>query len=128
MSFEEFWELYNKKTGLKRCVAKWRLLSLVDKEGIKESLPNYIKNTPDPTYRKHPITYLNGESWKDSQVHEVKKEVTVKRLQSSPRFSVDPEGDAQIRRAYAQRKLEAPQNKIDSVLSLGARLKKNMGW
>ena len=114
MTFDEFWILYNKKTGRKRCQQKWSKLVSVDCEGIAEALPLYIKSTPDITYRKHPITWLNGECWKDEiSVTEVK----VVRAMGSIPISKDAEGTAQIRRAYAKRIAENEFRKANNQLS-----------
>lgn len=43
---------------------------------ILESVPPYIKETPDPKFRKNPLTWLNGEYWKDEKVKEEEKEET----------------------------------------------------
>ena len=63
--FDDFWNLYNKKTGRKKSEAKWKRLTNKDRAAIMEHLPNYIRNTPDVQYRKNPETYLNNESWND---------------------------------------------------------------
>ncbi len=68
-SFNQFWDLYNKKTGLTRCEAIWEELSDADKAFIKERLPTYIKATESEiTFRKDPYTWLNGKHWLDEHV------------------------------------------------------------
>lgn len=64
-SFDEFWNLYDKKTDRKKCEDKYKKLSLVQIEKIKSALPIYIKSKPDVQYRKNPLTWLNGECWND---------------------------------------------------------------
>lgn len=61
--FEKFWEMYGKKTDRKKCLAKFSKLKQSDIDLIFKTLPAYIASTPDPQYRKNPITYLNNESW-----------------------------------------------------------------
>lgn len=63
--FEKFWNLYDKKSDRKKCFEKWNRLNKYEKDKIFETLPNYIKSTPDKQYRKNPLTYLNGEVWND---------------------------------------------------------------
>lgn len=63
--FDSFWNIYDKKTGRKDCIAKWNRLSSKDRYEILKTLPEYIKSTPDKKFRKDPSTYLNGECWKD---------------------------------------------------------------
>ena len=40
-------------------------LKPIEIEKIFETLPNYIKSTPDPKFRKNPLTYLNNKTWED---------------------------------------------------------------
>jgi len=64
-SFDDFWNLYNKKTDLKKCRTKFDQLPEKDKVKIKNTLPNYIDLTPYLKFRKNPLTYLNGCCWND---------------------------------------------------------------
>lgn len=73
ISFEWFWQTYDKKNDRKVCEDKFNKLSFDVKEKIKLGLPNYIKSTPDIKFRKLPKTWLNGECWND-EVSEPKKE------------------------------------------------------
>lgn len=63
--FEEWWNAYNKKRGRKKAEAKWKKLSLNDKVACMKATPFYVASTPDPVYRKDPLTYLDGECWND---------------------------------------------------------------
>ena len=63
--FQDFWLLYDKKKDKKKCESKWGKLKKSDKDKIFDTLPFYISTTPDPKFRKHPYTYLNGECWND---------------------------------------------------------------
>jgi len=63
--FENFWNAYGKKRGLKKCLVKWEQLSREDHTAIMIHIPNYVHSTPNIQYRKDPLTYLNGEGWKD---------------------------------------------------------------
>lgn len=60
-----FWNLYQKKEGLKKVTDKWMKLPIKTMELIIERVPAYVKLTPDVQYRKQPLTYLNGEHWND---------------------------------------------------------------
>ena len=65
-SFEDFWILYNKRTGNKALIKpKFDKLPQKVKEEILNYLPAYIESTPDKAYRKNPQTFLNNKSWKD---------------------------------------------------------------
>jgi len=68
-SFEDFWDLYNKKTGNKSLMeVKFNKLSQSVKEEIMNYLPGYIESTPDKTYRKNPQTFLNNKAWEDELI------------------------------------------------------------
>lgn len=63
--FNYWWNLYDKKCGCKKCKAKWAKMSKQDRRKCIEATPIYVAATPDKQYRKHPLTYLNGECWND---------------------------------------------------------------
>lgn len=62
-TFDDFWNLYDKKVDKPKSESKWNSLTQSEKESIMEYLPAYIKSTPDKQYRKHPKTFLNNKSW-----------------------------------------------------------------
>lgn len=65
-TFDDFWDLYDKKIGKKSKIEKkWDLLSQSTKEEIMQYVPKYIQSQPDKQYRKNPETFLNNESWND---------------------------------------------------------------
>lgn len=68
ISFDDFWNLYNKKVGRAYCEKKWLKLKDSEKELILQRLPAYIASTQDIQYRKNPLTYLNGRHWEDEIV------------------------------------------------------------
>ena len=63
--FEDFWNLYDKKIGRKKCEAKWTRLAPKEREDCMRYLPAYIDSTPEIQYRKNPETFLNNNSWED---------------------------------------------------------------
>lgn len=66
LSFDEFWNLYDKKVGdKKKLEKKYDNISESDRELIKVHIPAYISSQPDKKYRKDPQTYLNNHSWND---------------------------------------------------------------
>ena len=73
-SFDEFWNLYNKKVDTAKCKDKYSKLSESDREKIKTTLPNYLATTTDIKFRKNPLTYLNGKCWLDEVKEPVKEE------------------------------------------------------
>jgi len=67
-SFDDFWNLYNKKIDTAKCKAKFEKLSERERVRIKETLPTYISGFKDKTYLKYPITYLTGKCWNDDLI------------------------------------------------------------
>ena len=68
-SFQDFWDLYDKKTGNKTLIQpKFDKLPQKVKEQIINYLPAYIESTPDKTYRKNPQTFLNNKAWEDELI------------------------------------------------------------
>lgn len=63
--FELFWNSYGKKVSKPKCEKAWSKLDQSTRELVLSKLGNYIKSTPDVTYRKNPLTYLNNRSWED---------------------------------------------------------------
>jgi uncharacterized protein YdaU (DUF1376 family) len=74
--FEFFWDLYGKKVSRGKCVKKWDKIKSSDKEKIFETLPAYVKSTPNKSYRLHPSTYLNNDGWKDAIIERKSKVMT----------------------------------------------------
>ena len=66
ISFDDFWNLYDKKVGDKEKIkTKWEKLKDSEREAIMNHLPLYKKSQPNKKYRKDPSTYLNNKSWND---------------------------------------------------------------
>lgn len=57
--------MYDKKTGASKCKPRFMKLTLKEINHIFETLPYYIKFTPDVKFRKDPFTYLNQRTWED---------------------------------------------------------------
>lgn len=73
-SFEKFWKLYNYKKNRKDCIKKWNKIKLELHDTIYEHVKEYVKSTPDKQFRKHPLTYLNGECWDDEVIFNDKQQ------------------------------------------------------
>ena len=69
VAFDVWWNLYDKKRGKEKCMAKWEKLSIEEKELCIEATPAYVSSTPDKAYRKDPLTYLNGKCWNDEIIN-----------------------------------------------------------
>lgn len=74
ISFDVFWNLYNKKINSKDCESKWNKLKNNDRQKIIDTLPNFLNSIVDKQYQPHPITYLNQKRWNDEQNNTTKKE------------------------------------------------------
>jgi hypothetical protein len=72
--FDAFWELYDKKEGKKKSLAKWMKLTEKEIEQILQHVPKYVKSTPDVQFRKDPLTYLNGNNWEDEIINRTPKQ------------------------------------------------------
>jgi hypothetical protein len=64
-TFNDFWDLYDKKTGRDCCEKKWNKLTQKEKERIMDFIPKYKLSTPDKQFRKNPETFFNNKSWND---------------------------------------------------------------
>lgn len=62
-SFDDFWNLYDKKQDRPKCEKKWEKIKQEAREKIMEHLELYVRSTPNVQYRKNPLTYLSNESW-----------------------------------------------------------------
>lgn len=71
-TFDDFWELYNKKVGKKdKIKKKWDALNQDTKEYIVNYIPEYLISQPNKKYRKNPETFLNNESWNDELISNI---------------------------------------------------------
>ncbi|MVM29299.1 hypothetical protein GO755_04585 [Spirosoma sp. HMF4905] len=77
-TFDVFWNAYDYKVGRKDCQKKWDRLAPEDKVAILTVLPAYVQATPEGGFpaRKHPLTFLNGESWKDEDIGKIRLRAT----------------------------------------------------
>ena len=67
--FSDFWGKYDYCKGKKSDVeSKWIALSDEERTLTMESLDTYLLSTPDKTYRKYPMSYLNTEAWNDEHI------------------------------------------------------------
>ena len=78
--FEQFWDLYDKRHDRKKCMAKFNRLNLTDQQAIIEHVPSYVKIHSNPNFRKNPLTYLNGENWKEPLVASTKTQAQERKV------------------------------------------------
>jgi len=65
--FQDFWTAYGKKVGRAACEAKWKRMTPARREAAMAGVQGYTAARPDPIYRKDPVRYLTGETWRDEQ-------------------------------------------------------------
>lgn len=63
--FDIFWNLYDHKKGREVAFKSWMKIDLSEMNVILKAVPDYVRSTPDKSFRKHPSTYLNGKHWND---------------------------------------------------------------
>jgi len=61
--FELFWNTYDKKIDRVKCETKWKKIPVTERQKIILHVTEYVKSTPDKSFRKNPETYLNKKSW-----------------------------------------------------------------
>ncbi len=76
ISFDTFWNLYDKKVGKPKSEKKWNSLSDKDRSEIMEYIPKYIDSQPNQRFRKNPEAFLNNESWLDELIRNKPKSTT----------------------------------------------------
>lgn len=70
VSFDDFWNLYNKKVGEKgKLKKKWEALKPEERLQIMKYIPEYKISKPDKQYRKDPTTFFNNKSWNDEIIY-----------------------------------------------------------
>lgn len=67
--FDSWWNLYDKKRGREKCLAKWEKLTPIEQYLCLLNTPAYVMATPEKQYRKDPLTYLNGKCWNDEIIN-----------------------------------------------------------
>lgn len=74
--FETFWKIYDKNIGRFGCEKVWVTLSNEDRERVLKHVSDYVKSTPDKSFRKNPEKYLYEETWKDEVIFKQEKPLT----------------------------------------------------
>lgn len=74
ISFENFWNLYDKKVGDKlKCEKKWNKLSDDIRQKIMDTLPKFKKQFRDKQFQPYPETYINQKRWNDEIILKVEQ-------------------------------------------------------
>lgn len=64
-TFEEFWNLYDKKVSKESAVKAFKKISQKDYDNIRNNIPIFVKQFSDKQFQPHFATYLNGKRWQD---------------------------------------------------------------
>jgi hypothetical protein len=70
-SFDDFWDLYDKKRDRQASEQLWNKLNQADREAIIAYIPQYKEAEPRKKFRKDPTTFLRHRSWEDEIIHDV---------------------------------------------------------
>ena len=109
--FDKFWNLYDKKRGDKTKIkTKFLKLSKADRAKIFETLPTYVANTPDKSFRKDPQTYLNNRSWEDEIIPRGLFSQSQQQHKADARLGVGEWIDSNGRRTYGSGKATIPMD------------------
>ena len=73
--FSDFWDLYDYKKNKSDCITKWHSMTDEERTLTIKSLDLYKQSTPDKTYRKYPLNYLENECWNDEHIVVVDKDI-----------------------------------------------------
>lgn len=69
ISFDIFWDLYDKKVGDKeKLKKKWESMQDLERQSIIDYIPRYKITQPDKKFRKDPQTFFNNKSWNDELI------------------------------------------------------------
>lgn len=90
ISFEQFWQLYEKKKGDKvQLERKWNKLTNEVHEKIMADVPRYKLEFPDPKFRKNPEAYLNKKAWEDERLFPPELNITSEKPKFTPTVTPD---------------------------------------
>jgi hypothetical protein len=64
-TFDDFWNLYDKKEDKKDCVKKWNKLTQSEKELIMLYIEPYKLSLKDLQFQRNPVTFINKRTWEN---------------------------------------------------------------
>lgn len=68
VSFDEIWQLYNRKDAKHNAIKAWRKLSESERQRVRQHLPAFVQAHPDKKYRPMLATYLNQKRFLDDEI------------------------------------------------------------
>lgn len=77
ISFEEIWELYDKKIGdIATLSQMWNKLSINDKQSVSYYIPLYKAARPNPKYRKNFFNFITCRTWETEPINSIYEPTT----------------------------------------------------
>lgn len=77
ISFEEIWELYDKKIGNIAILSQmWNKLSINDKQSVSYYIPLYKAARPNPKYRKNFFNFITCRTWETESINSIYEPTT----------------------------------------------------
>lgn len=67
-TFQDFWDLYDKKRGKPKAIFYWDKLTQKEKEECMNYIPLYIESQPNKLYRKDPERFLRYKCFEDELI------------------------------------------------------------
>jgi hypothetical protein len=63
--FSDWWGRYGRRVNRAKAEKLWAKLKPADRQACLDAVDAFVASTPDPQFRPHPTTYLNGRRWED---------------------------------------------------------------
>jgi len=77
IQFSEFWDMYDKKVGVKEMLEKkWLCLSDAERLEVMAYIPKYKLSQPEKKFRKNPEAFLNQKAWNNELIGIFPKQTT----------------------------------------------------
>lgn len=81
--FNQFWDIYDKKTGKEKSLKEWNKLKESEIETIFKHVEEYVKSTPEKQYRKNPHSYLYNKTFNDEIIKSGKRTIFDRQLEQA---------------------------------------------
>lgn len=115
ISFNEFYDLYDKKTDGVKAKLKWDKLDSETQAKIMAVVPEYVLSTPDKKYRKSPLVYLNNQCWLDEIIKPKEAELLPQSTPSTyPKLNIKADMEAEKERVRAETEQWNKENGLSS--------------
>lgn len=79
LTFEDFWDLYDKKVGKPNAIKLFEKTTEKERELIKAYIPKYKLSKPEVKYRKDPERFLKNRVWEDEIISD--KQIVIEKTE-----------------------------------------------